>query len=116
MYGAPVMSAPPSGEKLAPPKEKGKDEVSAPATIILSVPADAKLTIDGVATSSTSATRSFVTPELTGAKEYVYTFNAEITRDGQTLTATEKVTVRAGQESRVSIPTDKFAAVTVAVK
>jgi len=104
------------GEKLAPPKEKGKEEVSAPATIVLSLPADAQVSIDGVVTSSSSATRTFVTPELAGAKEFVYTLSAEIVRDGQKLTASEKVTVRAGEETRVSIGTDKFAAVTVAAK
>jgi uncharacterized protein (TIGR03000 family) len=99
-----------------PPKEKGKDEVSAPATIILSLPADAKVSIDGVVTTSTSATRTFVTPDLTPEKEFVYTLSAQIVRDGQTLSVNEKVTVRAGEETRLNLGTEKFQSLTVATK
>ena len=73
---------PPPPEKVKPPKEKGKEEVSAPATIVLSLPADAKVSIDGVATTSTSATRTFITPELNPTKEFVYTLSAQVVRDG----------------------------------
>jgi len=111
---------PPKGEKLDMPKEKKdekkKDEVSAPATIVLSLPADAKVSIDGVATSSTSASRTFLTPELLPAKEFVYVLSAEIVRDGQTLKVSEQVTVRAGEETRVQFGTEKFNALTVATK
>jgi len=118
-----MMPPPPPGkpgEKLDMPKEKKddkkKDEVSAPATIVLSLPADAKVAIDGAATSSTSATRTFVTPELIPAKEFVYVLSAEIVRDGQKLTVSEQVTVRAGEETRVDFGTEKFTATTVAAK
>jgi uncharacterized protein (TIGR03000 family) len=119
MY-APQMAPPgkEGGEKLKemPKEKKDKEEVSAPATIVLSLPADAKVSIDGVATTSTSASRTFVTPELAPAKAFVYTFSAKIVRDGQTLTATEQVSVRAGAESRVNLGAEKFTAVTVAAK
>jgi uncharacterized protein (TIGR03000 family) len=107
------------GEKLDLPKEKKpekKDEVSAPATLVLSLPADAKVTLDGVVTTSTSATRTFVTPELLPAKEFVYVLSAEIVRDGQTLTVKQEVTVRAGEETRVTLGAEKFTALTVAAK
>jgi uncharacterized protein (TIGR03000 family) len=110
---------PPKGEKLeSPPKEKkpGKDEVSAPATIVLTLPADATVAIDGVSTTSTSATRTFVTPELVPAKEFVYVLSAEIVRDGQKLTVSEKVTVRAGEETRVNFGSENFSTLTVAGK
>jgi uncharacterized protein (TIGR03000 family) len=110
---------PPKGEKLDMPKEKKddkkKDEVST-STVVLSLPADAKVSIDGVATMSSSATRTFVTPELKPAREYVYTVSAEIVRDGQTLTISEQVTVRAGEETRVTFGIEKFTALTVAAK
>jgi uncharacterized protein (TIGR03000 family) len=118
MY-APQMAPPvKEGEKLKemPKEKKEKEEVRAPATIVLSLPADAKVSIDGVATTSTSASRTFVTPELAPAKQFVYTFSAKIVRDGQTLTATEQVSVRAGAESRVNLGAEKFTAVTVAAK
>jgi uncharacterized protein (TIGR03000 family) len=102
---APGM-APPSGakpEKAPAPKPKGETQLSAPATIVVSLPADAKLTVDGVATQSTSATRVFATPALDRGNEYFYTLTAEIARDGKTVTTTKKVTVRAGEETRISL-------------
>jgi uncharacterized protein (TIGR03000 family) len=113
----PGSMAPPAGEKLKEmPKEKGKEEVSAPATIVLSLPADAKVSINGVVTTSTSATRTFVTPELAPTTEFEYTLSAQIVRDGKTLSVTENVTVRAGQETRVNIGTEQFTALAVAAK
>jgi uncharacterized protein (TIGR03000 family) len=122
--GAPVIeSAPPAGTPAPMPKPpvsdgKPKEEVNAPApaTIQVSLPADAKLMIDGAKTVSTSASRLFVSPELAPAKDFQYTLRAEIIRDGQSLTATERVTVRAGMETRVSLPLSRFATTTVAAK
>jgi len=119
--GGMIPPPPPKpGEKLDMPKEKKddkkKDEVSAPATIVVSLPADAKVAIDGVATSSTTATRTFVTPELNPVKEFVYVLSAEIVRDGQKLTVSEQVTVRAGEETRVNFAAEKFTSTTVAAK
>jgi uncharacterized protein (TIGR03000 family) len=114
------MAPPKMGEKLDMPKEKKDEkkpeEVNAPATIVLSLPADAKVAIDGVATTSTSTTRTFVTPELVPAKEFVYVLSAEIVREGQKLTVSEQVTVRAGEQTRVTFGTEKFTATTVAAK
>jgi len=75
-----------------------KTELSAPATIVVSLPAEAKLTIDGNATRSTSARRVFTSPALEMGQEYVYSLRAEITRDGQIVAETQTVTVRAGAE------------------
>src|SRR5579871_2913635 len=90
-------------EKAPAPKPKEQGSVSAPATIVVSLPAEAKLTVDGVATQSTSATRVFATPALDRGNEYFYTLTAEIARNGKTVTATKKVAVRAGEETRVSL-------------
>jgi uncharacterized protein (TIGR03000 family) len=75
----------------------------APATIVVNLPADAKLLIDDVATTSTSATRVFSSPALERGKEYTYTLKAEVNKDGKTMTATKTVTVRAGEETRVTM-------------
>jgi uncharacterized protein (TIGR03000 family) len=91
-------------------KEKEKEvNAAAPATLIVSLPADARLLVDGNATTSTSAQRVFTSPELVPGQEYHYTLQAEIVRDGRTLTASERVTVRAGIESRVVLSQDRFA-------
>ena len=73
------------------------------ATLIVSLPADATLTIDGEATTSTSAQRVFVTPALEEGKEYEYTLKAKVERDGKVQVATAKVTIRPGQTSQVEL-------------
>src|SRR5437660_8606136 len=66
-----------------------KTELSAPATIVVSLPAEAKLTIDGNATRSTSARRVFTSPALEMGQEYVYSLRAEIIRDGEIVAETQ---------------------------
>jgi uncharacterized protein (TIGR03000 family) len=81
------------------PKADAVAEGSAPATIIVNVPATAKLTIDGNATTSTNERRVFVSPALEAGQEYYYTLKAEL--NGQV--KEERVSVRAGQEVTVKI-------------
>ncbi len=94
----PKMDKPEGGVK--------KPTVFAPdqALLIVSLPADANLSIDDQATSAGSETRTFVTPSgLETGKDYYYTLKAEMTRDGQPVAITRVVTVKAGEETRVSI-------------
>jgi uncharacterized protein (TIGR03000 family) len=89
-------------------KEGPNDEESnlgrpAPATLVLNVPADAKLTIDGYVTKSTSPQRRFITPPLETGREYTYTLKAEVTNDGKTEVVTQRVAVRAGQVTNATI-------------
>lgn len=90
---------PKSGEKIDLPKKTGSLDI--PATIIVSLPADARLTVDGASTSSTSDRRILVTPVLENGSTYVYTMQAEVVRDGRTMTQTQQVTVRGGETSSV---------------
>jgi uncharacterized protein (TIGR03000 family) len=76
--------------------------LDAPATIVVRLPADAKLTVDGSATRSTDSVRTFVSPPLQAGKDYQYTLRAEVMRDGKTVERTRDVSVRAGQTSEVS--------------
>jgi uncharacterized protein (TIGR03000 family) len=126
------VTPPPDGGKPTPPPDGGKTDdmpkpkpkvggtdgasVPAPATINVSLPADARLMIDDVVTKSTTASRVFVSPELAPGQEFHYTLKAEIVRDGQTLTVTEQVAVRAGAETRVALGADKFVSSSVAQK
>ena len=75
----------------------------APATLVVQVPAGAKLFIDDTPSASQAAVRSFVTPPLPTAKEFTYTLKAELIRNGKTLTESKQVTVRGGQETRATI-------------
>jgi uncharacterized protein (TIGR03000 family) len=82
-------------------KMKSGGEVSAaPATLVVSVPANAKVSIDGEATRSTAATRTFVSPPLQQGKKYHYTLQVEYS-DNVTLTRT--VPVYAGGVIRLNL-------------
>ena len=69
----------------------------------MSLPADAKLTVDGRPTVSTSESRVFESPSLTPGKTFYYVLKATVVRGGKTETVTEKVAVRAGEDTRVEI-------------
>jgi uncharacterized protein (TIGR03000 family) len=83
------------------------------ATVVVTLPADAKLTIDGTPTTVTSARRVFQSPALTVGQDYVYTLKAEVVRDGKPVEVAKTVTVRANQETAVDL---QFPAATVAAK
>jgi len=115
-YGVPVMGAPvvpqavpgKGAEKVPAP---AKTQAEAPATILVTLPAEAKLFVDGNATTSTSVERRLVSPALQPGYEYHYTLTAEIAREGQApVRQTQRITVRAGEETRVPFT---FAAPTV---
>jgi uncharacterized protein (TIGR03000 family) len=73
------------------------------ATIVVSLPTDAKLTIDDQATSSTGDQRVFLSPDLPAGQEFHYTLKAEVVVDGKTQVVSQVVAVRAGEQSRVTL-------------
>src|SRR5262245_24348229 len=91
----------------APARQLGPE----PATILVRLPADAKLTVDGAATKSTSAVRWLMTPPLERGREFHYTFEASFVRGNTTVTLKKNVAVRAGRETVVSfsLPGDRAA-------
>jgi len=101
-YGGGPIMMPPGGPKPMPGPKTSLD-MPEPATIVVTLPAEAKLTIDDYVTNSNSERRVFVSPALTPGKDYSYTFKAEITRDNKPVVVTKEVTVRAGEETPVNI-------------
>jgi len=101
-----VVRQPAAGPETAdrPAVERGREQPDekAPATIVVSLPAEAKLTINHTPSRSTATTRRFVTPPLPSGKDFYYTLKAEVVRDGQPVEMTRRVTVRAGAETRVA--------------
>jgi uncharacterized protein (TIGR03000 family) len=69
---------------------------SVTSAVTVSLPEKSKLFVDGVATPVSSGTHTFRTPELTKGKAYVYTFRAEIDRDGKTEIENREVTFKGG--------------------
>jgi uncharacterized protein (TIGR03000 family) len=105
--GAPVCPPACCGTAPAPapapaPKATIETRRVAPATIVVMVPADARLTVDGNATTSATARRVLVTPALEVGSDYVYNLTASVVVDGETVTQTQLVTVRGGRTNEVS--------------
>ncbi len=73
------------------------------ATIIVHVPENTQLMVDGKPTSSTSATRHFYSPPLEPGKTYHYTFEARLERDGKTVKAERSVDVTANDRREITI-------------
>ena len=94
-FGLPLAGA-------AAPKHDAKAD-AAPATIHVTLPANARLTFDGAATKTTSADRTFVTPPLEKGKEFQYTLKAHFTQGDNAVTVERQIVVRAGQETDVSL-------------
>jgi uncharacterized protein (TIGR03000 family) len=107
-YGGDHGAPPPAkgGEQLRTPPKSVGSESAAPATVVVTLPADAKLRVDDQTTRSTSDRRIFTSPPLDNGKEYYYTLKAEINRDGKPITATKRVTVQAGKETEIKIDFD----------
>jgi uncharacterized protein (TIGR03000 family) len=75
----------------------------APGTVSIALPADARLIFNGVAAQGTGDKRTYLTPVLNPGQDYQYVLTAEVVRDGQTVTATERVIVRAGTTTAVKL-------------
>jgi uncharacterized protein (TIGR03000 family) len=77
------------------------------AKIAVNLPEGEKLTFDDAATVSTGSDRLFITPALERGRDFHYTLEAKLTRDGKTETTSQQITVRAGERTRVNL---RFAA------
>jgi len=94
----------PAPEKAPAPKEKKSQlDAATPATLVVELPADAKLLIDNEATVSTGANRIFQSPALAPEREYQYTLRAEVVRNGKPIKAEQVVTVKAGEITTVKL-------------
>jgi uncharacterized protein (TIGR03000 family) len=89
-------------EEAPLPKEKKGNEEQARARVIVDLPADAKLYVDGQLMNAASARRIFQTPNLAPGQLYYYDLKAEVIRAGQTITSNQKVILRPGRAATVS--------------
>ena len=67
------------------------------AMLNVSVPADAKIFVNGAATTSTGSARQFVSRGLNNGNKYAYEVRAEYEQDGKTVTQTKSVTLGPGE-------------------
>src|SRR5262245_43165759 len=71
------------------------EKAASPVTVNL--PEKAKLFVDGGEAASTGGKHTFQTPELPKGQPFVYEFRADVEKNGQTETMTQKVTFNAGE-------------------
>jgi uncharacterized protein (TIGR03000 family) len=67
------------------------------ATLVVSVPKDARVFVNDKATTSTGEIRRYVSNNLEPGYSYTYTLRAEMIVDGKTVTETKVIKVRAGE-------------------
>ncbi|QEG24168.1 TIGR03000 domain-containing protein [Mariniblastus fucicola] len=84
--------------------------------VVLSVPEDAKVIIDGKETSTAGAFRSFATQRLKSGKWDDYSVEVSVVRDGKTLTRKEKFDLAAGEFRFFEFDFDQSAANSIVKK
>jgi uncharacterized protein (TIGR03000 family) len=99
--GNPYMPGAPGGEKLPPPN--GKEEQSR-AKVIIDVPQNAKLFIDGQQMPDKAGKRTFVTPALEAGQTYYYDVKIVVTVNGQPREESTRVILRQGDVVAASFP------------
>jgi uncharacterized protein (TIGR03000 family) len=111
VHGTPgVHTAPPAMSPEIKPEPKKMPAVieehkktMAPANIELNVPFGSKVTMNGQAVAGIAQVRYFRTRDLDRNATEVYTVAVEVVRDGKTLTATEKLTIKGGETTTLSV-------------
>lgn len=84
--------------------------------VVVSVPDDAKVMIDGKETSTTGAYRSFSTQKLKSGKWDDYSVEVSVVRDGKQITRKEKFDLAAGEFRFFEFDFDKDASGSIASK
>jgi uncharacterized protein (TIGR03000 family) len=106
---APPTVVPPAGVSpgVAPPAVPpipgtSTSTMRADGLLAVNVPADAKIYVNGQATSSTGETRQYVSRDLQNGFNYAYEVRAELVRDGRTVEQTKRIDLRAGETANLS--------------
>lgn len=75
------------------------------AYLLVHVPPDAEVWLEGVLTKQTGATRLFVSPALAAGGQYAYTVRSRWRQDGREVEQTQEVAVQPGERLTVRFPT-----------
>jgi uncharacterized protein (TIGR03000 family) len=100
----PNQAAPQQGEPTPaePTQEKQTGLPLNGAMLTVSVPADARVLVNGVLTRSTGDVRRYVSRNLNPGFHYTYEVTAEATVDGRTVTQSRTVQLRAGDQAALA--------------
>lgn len=95
----PVVTVP-----AAPMPKPSSDASPMSANLKFSLPAEAKLFVDGKPAPGTGTERSFYTPPLAAGQKFFYDVKAEMTVDGKLVVEEKKVIVEAGANLTETFP------------
>jgi uncharacterized protein (TIGR03000 family) len=70
-------------------------------TVVVTLPADARLFVDGQQLNLTGAVRQFRTPDLKPGTKYAYTIKIEVDRAGKSVDQTQTVNLEPGKTAQV---------------
>jgi uncharacterized protein (TIGR03000 family) len=100
---APPVVAPPAGTiPPAPAPGTSTSTMRADGLLAVNVPEEAKIYVNGQATSSTGNTRQYVSRDLQTGFNYTYEVRAELVRDGRTVEQVKKIDLRAGETANLA--------------
>lgn len=88
--------------EIKPIKSLLSNPNDAKASVVVRVPANAKVFIDNYPMKSTSTERVFTTPALQPGESYFYTIRVVVEKDGKEFEEVRRVSVRAGETSRLA--------------
>jgi uncharacterized protein (TIGR03000 family) len=97
-----VPAAPAPGPGIAPAPGTSTSNTHADGLLAVNVPEDAKIFVNGQATSSTGDARQFVSRDLQAGYNYSYEVRAEVVRDGRTVEQVKKIDLRAGETANLA--------------
>ncbi|MFZ1933239.1 MAG: TIGR03000 domain-containing protein [Thermoguttaceae bacterium] len=92
----------PGGVPTPTPPKTSSFSTENSGVLTVSVPYDAKVTVNGRLTKATGSRRQFISFGLQPGLSYKYVVKAEVVRDGQTVEDTRTVSLTAGQIESVA--------------
>lgn len=111
-YGVPFVpvmgeGVPAGGTPAVDPKKADDKKTGAlvrPAKLVVELPSDAKLFIDGQEMKTPNGKRTFNTPALENGQAYYYELRAEVTIAGRKQIESHRAIIRAGTTTKIDFP------------
>jgi len=112
---APPPAPAPGG--IAPAPGQSTTNMRVDGLLAVNVPEDAKIYVNGQATTSTGSSRQYVSRDLQSGFNYTYEVRAEVVRDGRTVEQVKKIDLRAGETANLAFdfPTNDSAETSLTV-